>query len=204
MSGENVALGLIGSPRRGGTDYAVHYALQRLEESYGVATRYFSVRGKTIHFCIHCDYCIRKKQGCIYEDDMDELYPLLEEASVWVLGSPVYHGHISAQLKAVLDRTRALLARRPGALRGKYGAGIAVAGDRNGGQEQVLGTIADFYLINEMIPVGGGAFGANWGGSVWTADRGSEGAAEDAEGLRTIRRTVNKLARASGLATSSQ
>ena len=201
MSGEHVVLGLVGSPRKGGTDHAVNYALERLEANHGASTRYFSVRGKTINFCIHCDYCIRKKKGCIHQDDLQELYPLMEEATIWILGSPVYHGHISAQLKAVLDRTRALLARRPGALAGKLGAGIAVGGDRNGGQEQVLGTIADFYLINEMVPVGGGAFGANWGGSIWTADRGSEGASEDSEGLRSIRRTVDRLARASGLAS---
>jgi multimeric flavodoxin WrbA len=202
MDKDHVVLGLSGSPRKGGTDHAVRYALQRLEERHGLTTRYFSVRGKTIQFCIHCDYCIRKKKGCIHQDDLQELYPLLEEAAIWILGSPVYHGHISAQLKAVLDRTRALLATRPGALSGKLGAGIAVGGDRNGGQEQVLGTIADFYLINEMIPVAGGAFGANWGGSVWTADRGSEGAAEDEEGLRSIRRTVDRLARATGLTRS--
>jgi len=202
MSGEQVVLGVSGSPRKGGTDYAVRYALQRLEENYRVTTRHFSVRGKTIHFCIHCDYCIKKKQGCIHEDDLQELYPLMEEASVWILGSPVYHGHLSAQLKAVLDRTRALFAMRPRAISGKLGAGIAVGGDRNGGQETALRTIADFYLINGMFPVGGGAFGANWGGSIWTADRGSEGAAEDEEGLRSIRRTVDKLARASGLASS--
>ena len=202
MSGEQVVLGVCGSPRKGGTDYAVRYALQRLEENYRLTTRYFSVRGKTIHFCLHCDYCIKKKQGCVRQDDMQELYPLMEEASVWILGSPVYHGHVSAQLKAVLDRTRALFAMRPRAISGKLGAGIAVGGDRNGGQETALRTIADFYLINGMFPVGGGALGANWGGSIWTADRGSEGTAEDEEGLRSIRRSVDKLARASGLASS--
>lgn len=196
MSGDGVVLGLSGSPRKGGTEYAVSYALERLQQKHGLSTRYFSVRNKSIQFCIHCDYCIRKKKGCIHQDDLQELYPLLEEASVWILGSPVYHGHVSAQLKAVLDRTRALLAKRPGALKGKLAAGISVGGDRNGGQEHVLGTIADFALINEMVPVGGGALGANWGATVWTGDRGAEGTAEDAEGLRSIRRTVDRLAAA--------
>ena len=198
MSGKFI-VGVSGSPREAGTDFAVRYALDYLAETHGADTRYFSVRGKDIRYCIHCDYCIRKKKGCIHQDDLQELYPLLEEAEAWVLGSPVYHGHISAQLKAVLDRTRALLAKGSGVLSGKLGTGIAVGGDRSGGQEQVLGTIADFCLINAMVPVSGGVFGANWGGAVWTADRGAEGASLDEEGARSIRKTMDRLARVAGM-----
>ncbi len=191
--------GVSGSPRKAGTDYAVQYALDYLSRNYRVRTHYFSVRGKSIQYCIHCDYCLRKKKGCVHQDDLQELYPYLEEARAWVLGSPVYHGHISAQLKSVLDRTRALLAKGRGVLSGKLGAAIAVGGDRNGGQEMVLSSIMDFYLINEMIPLGGGVFGANWGGAIWTGDRGAEGASEDEEGLRGVGKSMDKLALAAGL-----
>lgn len=50
-----------------------------------------------------------------------------------------------------------------------------------------------FYLANKMIPVSGGPFGSNLGGSVWSRDRRAEGAAADEEGLRTVRRTVERL-----------
>jgi multimeric flavodoxin WrbA len=188
-------VGVSGSPRKSATDYAVRWALAYAEERFGLRTHYFSVRAKTINYCVHCDYCIRKKKGCVHRDDLEGLYPVLESAPAWLLGSPAYHGHISAQLKAVLDRTRALLARDKAMFRGKVGAGIGVGGDRNGGQEKVLAALADFYLINEMVPVGGGAFGANFGAAVWSADRGSEGVEADAEGLKSIRKTVNRLAR---------
>ena len=187
-----LVLGISGSPRKGATDAAVRYALSYLEDKHGLTTEYFSVRAKKINFCIHCDYCIRKKQGCVHKDDLQEIYPLLEQAWLWVLGSPCYHGHISAQLKAVLDRTRALLAKDKRILENKIGVGIGVGGDRNGGQEHVLRTIEDFYLINRMIPVSGGAFGANLGGTVWSKDQGSQGTNEDQEGLSSIRKSLNR------------
>ena len=186
-------VGISGSPRKAATDYAVKYALEHCREQYGASTEYFSVRAKKINFCIHCDYCLRKKQGCVHKDDLQQLYPILEGSLIWILGSPAYHGHISAQLKAVLDRTRASVAKDKRIFKNKLGMGIAVGGDRNGGQEQVLHSILDFYVINEMLPVGGGVFGANLGGTVWSVDKGSKGAAADEEGLKSIRKTVDRL-----------
>jgi multimeric flavodoxin WrbA len=135
---------------------------------------------------------VKKKQGCIHKDAVQDLYPLMEQADIWVLGSPVYHGHISAQLKAVLDRTRALLAKNRHMLRNKLGLGIAVGGDRNGGQEQVLHTMIDFCLINEMIPISGGVFGSNLGGTVWSQDKGQHGTEADTEGLKSIRKSISR------------
>ena len=61
--------------------------------------------------------------------------------------------------------------------------GICVGGDRSGGQEPSLQSLIDFYLINEMIPVGGGSFGANLGAAVWSRDKGAEGVKADEEGM---------------------
>jgi multimeric flavodoxin WrbA len=85
------------------------------------------------------------------------------------------------------------VARNPKIFENKIGAAIAVGGDRNGGQEPTIQTIIDFYLINDMIPVGGGSFGANLGGAVWSRDKGAEGAGDDAEGIKAVRRTVDRL-----------
>ena len=186
-------LGISGSPRVGATDFAVRAALDYAREKYQVETDYFTARGKKIGFCIHCDHCLRKREGCIQKDDVQDLYPKLEWANAWLLGSPVYQGQICGQLKAMLDRCRALVAKNPKIFRNRVGAGIAVGGDRNGGQEPTIQTLIDFYLINEMIPVGGGSFGANLGGAVWSRDKGAEGAGEDAEGIKAIRRTVDRL-----------
>lgn len=77
-----------------------------------------------------------KKEGCIQKDDVQEIYPKLEWANTWVLGSPVYQGQISGQLKAILDRCRAVVAKNPKVFENKVGAAIAVGGDRNGARIQ--------------------------------------------------------------------
>jgi multimeric flavodoxin WrbA len=187
-------LGISGSPRIAATDFVVKAALERAEEKHQIRTQYFTVAGKRIEYCTHCDHCVRTKSGCIFKDDMTQLYPLMEEADAWIVGSPVYQGNISAQAKAVLDRCRALSAKNPHVFRNKVGGAIAVGGDRIGGQEPTLRTILDFYIINEMIPVGGGAFGANLGGTVWSQDRRVEGTKEDKEGLRSAHKMVDRLA----------
>ncbi|MBU2602281.1 MAG: flavodoxin family protein [Actinobacteria bacterium] len=186
-------LGISGSPRFESTHYVVNEALKYAHESHGAEVDYFSVRRKTIDFCIHCDYCIRKQQGCVHKDDMAEVYPRMQWAHAWILGSPCYQGQISGQLKSVLDRCRALVAQNPKVFENKIGMGIAVGGDRTGGQEPALHAMIDFYLINEMIPVGGGSFGANLGGSLWSRDKGAEGAGADQDGLASVRRCVDRL-----------
>lgn len=188
-------LGVSGSSRRKATDYAVNQALEYAHERHGASVDYFTMHRKKVGFCMHCDACIRKKQGCAFKDDMEELYPKLEWADAWILGTPVYQGHISGQLKTVMDRCRAAVARDPKVFRDKVGAAIAVGGDRSGGQEPTLTDIIDFYLINEMVPVAGGSFGANLGAAVWSQDKGAAGVREDAEGLAAIRRVVDRLVR---------
>ncbi|MFW9831521.1 MAG: flavodoxin family protein, partial [Candidatus Thorarchaeota archaeon] len=123
-------LGISGSPRKAATDFALQEALRYAEEKENVKTKYFSVMNKKLNFCIHCDYCIRKREGCTFKDDMVEVYGLMEWADAYILGSPVYQGNISGQLKTLLDRTRALVAQKPDVFDGKIGAGIAIGGDR--------------------------------------------------------------------------
>ena len=92
-----------------------------------------------------------------------------------------------------MDRCRAVVARDPKVFLNKVGMGIADGGDRIGGQEPAIQTILNFYVINEMIPVGGGSFGANLGGTFWSKDKGAEGVSEDSEGMRSLRKTLKKL-----------
>ena len=186
-------LGISGSPRIASTDYIVNYALDYAKEKFGVEIEYFTVHKKQINFCIHCDYCVKKKNGCVHKDDMAELYAKLKWADAYIIASPVYQGNLSGQLKTIFDRCRALVAQNPKVFEFKVGMGLAVGGDRIGGQEPTIRTILDFYIINEIIGVSGGSWGSNLGGTVWSKDKGAEGASEDEEGLRSIKRTVKKL-----------
>ncbi|MFX1297534.1 MAG: flavodoxin family protein [Promethearchaeota archaeon] len=190
----NLLLGICGSPRKQGTEFAVQYALQYANEKFGFETEYWTVKGKDIKFCIHCDYCIREKKGCVHKDDMQDLYPKLEKAKFLLFGTPVFQGNLSGQIKTVLDRCRALVAKNPDVFKDKYGIVLAVSGDRSGGGEIAIRSILDFYLQNHIISVSGGAFGANLGATLWSKDLGREGVENDEEGLRTIKKIIKRLA----------
>jgi multimeric flavodoxin WrbA len=157
----------------------------------GFETELFTVRGKNIGFCQHCDYCLRNKT-CKLKDDMYELYPLLRKADGLVIATPVYNGGISAQTKTVMDRCRALFAEDRNVLRYKVGMAIAVGGDRAGGQELAIQQIITFYVLNGAIPVSGGPFGANLGAAFWSKDTLKD-VKEDKEGFKTLKKTVNRF-----------
>lgn len=184
-------LGISGSPRKKATEFVLSRALEMLSEM-GFETKMFSIRGKNIGFCQHCDYCLKNKE-CKLKDDMYELYELLERAKGIVIATPVYNGGVSAQIKAIMDRCRALVAKDFDFFRGKVGMAIAVGGDRVGGQELAIQQIITFYVLNGIIPVSGGAFGANLGATFWSRDS-LEGVMEDEEGFRSLRKTVKRFA----------
>jgi multimeric flavodoxin WrbA len=184
-------LGVCGSPRAQATEHVLREALRMLGEA-GFETKFFTVRGKEIGFCTHCDHCLGG-EGCIIQDDVQGLYPLIREADGYIIASPVYNGGVSAQTKAVMDRTRALLAADPNVFRGKAGIAIAIGGDRSGGQELAIQQIITFYTLNGVITLRGGFFGANIGAAFWSKDT-LEGIRDDEEGYRILRKTVRRFA----------
>ena len=185
-----LVVGICGSPREQATEHVLREALRMLGE-LGFETRFFTVRGKRIGFCTHCDFCLEHKE-CVFKDDMQEVYALLKEADGLVFATPVYNGGVSAQIKAVMDRCRAAVAGDRNFFRYKVGMGIALGGDRVGGQEAALTQIFTFFVLNGVVPVSGGFFGANLGATFWTKDT-LEGVKRDDEGFRSLRKTVKKF-----------
>ena len=184
-------VGICGSPREQATDYVLKEALRMLSEK-GFETRFWTVRGKRVGFCTHCDFCLKNKE-CVFKDDMQEVYALLKDAKGIIFATPVYNGGVSAQTKTIMDRCRAAVAGDPDFFRGKIGMGIALGGDRAGGQESALMQILTFYVLNGAVPVSGGFFGANLGATFWTKDT-LEGVKLDEEGFRSLRKTVKRFA----------
>lgn len=184
-------LGICGSPRKQATEHVLKKALNMLEKM-GFKTEFFTVKGKIIGFCRHCDYCLENKE-CIIKDDMYELCRLLKEARGIIIATPIYNGGISAQTKAVMDRCRALVAADYDFFKHKAGTAIAVGGDRIGGQELAIQQIITFYILNGIIPISGGAFGANLGATFWSKDN-LEDVKKDKEGFRSLKKTVRKFA----------
>lgn len=119
-------IGISGSPRpRGNTARLVNWVLDALGE-LGAETQYFSVANTEIQFCTACEHCMRQG-GCRVDDDYPSLLEAILAADGLVLGSPNYAYDMSAQMKALFDRSHSLLyyMRR---LSGKYGVGVAVGG----------------------------------------------------------------------------
>ncbi len=184
-------LGICGSPRQQATEHVLAESLLMLQEK-GFETKLWTIRGRDIGFCVHCDYCLENKE-CVLQDDMQDLYVQLTQADGIVIASPVYNGGVSAQIKAIMDRCRAAVAADKNFFKGKIGMGLVVGGDRAGGQELALIQIHTFYILNGMIPVSGGFFGANLGATFWSKDT-LEGVKEDEEGLRSLKKTVKRFA----------
>ena len=184
-------VGICGSPRKGATEYVLKKALNMLE-TMGFKTKFFTVRDKKIGFCTHCDHCLKHKE-CMIKDDMNTVYSLLKDNTGIIIATPVYNGGITAQTKAIMDRCRALFAANPNVLRYKLGTTISVGGDRIGGQELAIQQILTFYILNGVIPISGGPFGANIGANFWSKDT-LEGVKEDKEGFRSLKKTIKKFA----------
>jgi multimeric flavodoxin WrbA len=110
-------IGIYGSPRKAGnTDLMLDAFLEGAEAAGGEASRLY-VRDLEIRGCLGCGYC-DKAGTCIQKDDMQQVYPLLEEAQGIVVASPVYFYSVTAQLKLLIDRTQALYMKREISKRG--------------------------------------------------------------------------------------
>ncbi|MBQ2962968.1 flavodoxin family protein [Methanobrevibacter sp.] len=184
-------VGICGSPREGASEYLLKRALDELENEDSFETKFISVKDRNISPCTHCNDCERSKGKCSIADDMDEIYEALREADGIILASPIHFGSISAQLKAVIDRCQAMIMEDLDIFKNKVGISIVVGGDRSGGQELAIQQINTFYLLNKIIPVSGGSFGANLGACLWSQDDGADGVKEDEYGLKTLDMTIS-------------
>lgn len=169
-------IGIIGSPRgKGNTTFLVEKAL-KAAKSAGAHVESFHLGKMDINPCNACDIC--KLTGeCPKDDDINELLLKLQEADGMIIGSPVYFGNVSSQLKMFIDRSRPL--RSDFKLQNKVGGAIAVGGSRNGGQETTIAAIHEFLLIQDAIIVGDGAPLAHYGGT------GAGEAVNDDSGIET-------------------
>lgn len=169
-------VGISASPRNGNTATLVKEALRGAEEIANISTNFLSLAGKNVNACRGCvqichptiDFKAKLKKGtetdkpwhsCAQKDYMHKIWDGMAEADGIIMGTPVYYGDVSAQLKAVMDRCTAFAQiQEDGSmknnLRGKVGAAIAVGGCRNGGQESALTTIIRFFMFAGMFPVG--------------------------------------------------
>lgn len=100
---------LNGSPRPKGNTAAMVSSFAAGATEAGHQVDVVNVCRKNIHGCLGCEYCHTKGGGqCIQNDDMQEVYPLLAQAEMIVLASPIYYHGFSGQLQCTLNRIYAL------------------------------------------------------------------------------------------------
>jgi len=107
-----LVLGINGSPRRkSNSEYLLSTFLEEAEK-LGARTHVVDVNKQNILPCRELIVC-EKKGFCPIDDDMKtDVYALLREADVIVPATPIFFYNATAQLKALIDRSQTLWARK--------------------------------------------------------------------------------------------
>ena len=95
---------MTGSAHKNGTSAYLAEQFMRGAKEAGHEVLRFDTAFMDIHPCIGCDHCRRKDGVCVYQDDMNQINPVLKEADAVVFVSPIYYYDINAQLKTAIDR----------------------------------------------------------------------------------------------------
>jgi len=109
MSEKRVTI-LMGSPHRDGNTAALADRIAEGAREAGAEADVLYLHGMKILPCTACEACHKPgAEGCILDDEMDEVYANLRSADAIVFASPIYFFTMSAQLKTALDRCYALV-----------------------------------------------------------------------------------------------
>ena len=135
---------LTGSPRKGGNTDQLADAFIAGARRSGHTVEKYATADKNLKGCMDCKACQTKAGVCVIPDDFPTLAPLVEQADVVVLATPLYWFSFPAQLKAAIDRCYSLfLGNRP--LRGKECALIASCGATD--EAALTGMVKSYQLI---------------------------------------------------------
>jgi len=146
----------------------------------GIETELIQLAGETLAGCIACYRCAENKdQKCaVVKDRVNEYIAKMHEAQGILLGSPTYIADMTANMKALIERST-MVSKANGELF-KRKVGAAVIAVRRAGSTHVLSSMNYFFLINQMIIPGS---------SYWNLGIGREpGEVKyDAEGIHTMK-----------------
>ncbi|MGD9570005.1 MAG: flavodoxin family protein [Sedimentibacter sp.] len=97
-------IAIVGSQRKGkNTDLLVDYIIQVLNEK-NIMVDKFILDSNNITTCSGCECCIRTGK-CIVHDDITKIIEEMKVADGYIFASPSYNYNVTAQMKALLDRT---------------------------------------------------------------------------------------------------
>jgi multimeric flavodoxin WrbA len=158
-------VGIYGSPRKeGNSDLLLDSALRGAHEK-GIEVERIYVRDLEISGCIECGAC-EKSGTCAIEDDMQDVYHLLDSADVIILCSPIFFYGLTSQVKALIDRGQAMWSRKKlsngksGEKNGSRGRGYLIAVGATRGRNLFKGAqmIARYFFDALNIEYSGGLF----------------------------------------------
>ncbi len=173
------AVTINGSPRKGGnTEILLRKVLEPLS-SAGWDTEFIQLGGKKIKGCTACYRCFDTKDSrCSVKTDVfNDCLEKMLAADAIILGSPTYFTDVTAEMKALLDRTGLVSVANDGLLRGKIGASVVAV--RRGGGTHAFDTMNHMFLMcGAIIP----------GSTYWNLGYGLEkgDVSRDEEGLRNM------------------
>lgn len=164
--------------------FMLQTVLQELN-SEGIEVELETLSGKLIKSCTACMSC-KLEPKCVLENDYFE--PLFEKslrADGLILGSPVYFGSATPEIKSFIDRAGYIAKHNGGLYKRKVGAPVVVA--RRAGRTFTYAQLMFFYTISEMILVGS---------TYWNVGIGKEqgDVKDDEEGLKTMRDLAQNMA----------
>ncbi|MBN2087976.1 flavodoxin family protein [candidate division KSB1 bacterium] len=169
-----------GSARHdGNTAILIKHVFSELEKA-NIETELVQLGGKILRGCTACTQCYRlKNHRCsVTTDDLNLHLEKMIAADGIILASPVYFTDVTAEMKALIDRTGYVCRANGGLLRRKVGA--AVVAVRRGGQLHTFDTLNHFFFINEMIVPGSSYWNFGLG-------RAKGDVEQDEEGIQTMR-----------------
>ncbi len=149
-------IGLNGSPdAHGNIAFLLEKGLEQIK-AMGGETKLINVadvlKETLVPFCTNCSQpCLGI---CAKNTPLEGVLDDLRRADGLIIGSPVYFGSVSGQLKAFWDKIRCIRGEKK--LLNTVGGAVAVGASRFGGQEGTIRAIQEMMLVQGMTIVGGG------------------------------------------------
>ena len=169
-----------GSPTRDGNVSVAIAELKKVFADEGIEVENVEIGIKRVSGCLGC-YTCGKLGKCVVDDIVNEAAEKFKAADGLIVASPVYYASPNGTLISFLDR---LFFSAKFDKRMKVGASVAVA--RRGGCSATFDVLNKYFTISGM-PVASSQY---WN-SVHGAAPGQ--AAEDAEGLQTMRTLAKNM-----------
>lgn len=173
-------IGVNGSPRKkGNTVIAIQTVFNELQKE-GIETELIHIGENPVSGCTDCGICKETKDGfcSIDSDGFNGYLKKIYSAEGLIIGSPVYFGSVTPQVKAFIDR--AGYSARAGGFLLKRKVCASVAAVRRQGAVDTLNQINNLFILNQAIM----PFSSYWNFGI---GREKGEIRDDEEGMKTFK-----------------